>query len=297
MSMSPHATRRSVCAITAVVLLASCGSPSKSQQKQAAPAQKSTTNGTSTASPVPTSGITETVTAPMPRDAAGEAWRDAGAIKALDRMSTYLRTLKTFQVRSETSRDEVLDNDQTVAFAGVVDLLVERPNRLRAEVTSDKQQRMYFYDGKSFSLWARRANYYATVPAPPTLRALADTLAEKYNVEIPLADLFYWGERRSANDLQSAVDIGPSQIGGVTCEHYAFRQEGADWQVWIQQGDYPLPRKLVITTTTDQARPQYTSVMTWNLAPSFNDAAFMFVPPKDAKRIVFAANAPSEVAQ
>jgi hypothetical protein len=295
MSMSSHALERSVCAIAGTMLLVSCGNPSKTQQKAAASAPNTTSAAAPT--PVPTSGVVENVTAPLPRDAAGEVWRDAGAIKALDRMSAYLRTLKAFQVRSETSRDEVLENDQTVAFAGVVDLLVERPNRLRAEVTSDKQQRMYFYDGKSFSLWARRVNYYATVPAPPTLRALADTLAEKYSIEMPLADLFYWGERRTANDLQSAVDIGPSQIGGVTCEHYAYRQEGADWQVWIQQGEYPLPRKLVITTTTDEARPQYTSVMTWNLAPSFNDTAFTFVPPKDAQRIVFAANAPSEVAQ
>jgi hypothetical protein len=43
-----------------------------------------------------------------------------------------------------------------------------------------------------------------------------------------------------------------------TCEHYAFRQEGLDWQIWIQ-GDYPLPRKFVIRTLTDDARPQHTS--------------------------------------
>ena len=80
--------------------------------------------------------------------------------------------------------------------------------------------------------------------------------------------------------------IGPSEIGGVTCGHYAFRQDGLDWQVWIQMGDYPLPRKLVLTTMTDEARPQYVATFTWNLAPSFNDAAFTFVPPKGAGRVV-----------
>jgi hypothetical protein len=295
MSMSSYATRRFVCAITGATLFVSCSNPSKTQQQAAKPAASTTSPDAPAA--VATSGINETVTAPMPREGAGDGWRDADAIKALDRMSTYLRTLKTFQVRSETNRDEVLENDQTISFAGIVDLLVERPSRLRAEVTSDKQQRMYFYDGKSFTLWARRVNYYATMPAPSTLRALADTLSDKYNIEMPLADLFYWGERHTANDLQSAVDIGPSQVGGVTCEHYAFRQEGVDWQVWIQLGDYPLPRKLVITTTTDAARPQYSSVFTWNLAPSFNDAAFVFVPPKDAQRIAFASIPAGAVAQ
>jgi hypothetical protein len=295
MSISSHATRF-VSPIAAALLLISCGNSSRTQQK-AAPTQNPTGTPASTETAAPTTGTVDTATAPTAPEAAGTPERSADAIKALDRMSAYLRTLKAFQIRSETTRDEVLENGQAVTFAGVVDMLVQRPNHLRAEVTSDKQNRMYFYDGKSFSLWGKRVNYYATVPAPPTLRALADVLDEKYNVEMPLADLFYWGERRSADDLESAVDVGPSQIGGVTCEHYAFRQKGADWQLWIQQGDFPLPRKLVITTTSDEALPRFSSVMTWNLAPSFDASAFTFVPPSDAKRIPFAVNSPSEVAQ
>jgi len=147
---------------------------------------------------------------------------------------------------------------------------------------------MYFDDGKTFSVWARRANFYATIPAPPTLRELSDTLTDRYNLELPVADLFHWGEGKSTEGIVGASDLGASQVDGTTCEHYAFRQEGADWQLWIQQGDYPLPRKLVITTTTDPARPRFSSVITWNLAPSYNDAAFTFDPPKDAKKIALA---------
>jgi hypothetical protein len=214
--------------------------------------------------------------------------RDPDAVKALENMSNYLRTLKAIQVHVVTSRDEVLEDGQNVTFAGTVDMIAERPNHLRAEVINDKQQRMYFDDGKTFSVWARRVNYYATIPAPPTLRELADKLKDQYNLELPVADLFHWGDGDSTAGIVGAIDIGASQIDGTTCEHYAFRQEGADWQVWIQQGNYPLPRKLVITTLTDPARPRFTSVMTWNLAPSYDDGAFTFDPPKDAKRIMLA---------
>jgi hypothetical protein len=58
------------------------------------------------------------------------------------------------------------------------------------------------------------------------------------------------------------------------------------WQVWIQSGAYPLPRKLVITTMSDDARPEHTAVYTWNLAPSFNEAAFVFEPPAGAGRVL-----------
>jgi hypothetical protein len=74
----------------------------------------------------------------------------------------------------------------------------------------------------------------------------------------------------------------------VTCQQYAFRQDGLDWQIWIQNGDFPLPRKVVLTTTTDDARPQYVATYTWNLAPSFSNDAFTFTPGKDAKRITIA---------
>ena len=105
----------------------------------------------------------------------------------------------------------------------------------------------------------------------------------------PLYDLYNWGSKdEDINKIKTAVDIGPSSVGGVTCEHYAFHQEGVDWQIWIQLGEFPLPRKLVITTLTDDARPQHSDTLTWNLAPSFNDGAFAFDPPPDAKRVVLA---------
>jgi hypothetical protein len=266
------------------LLAASCNRQTAATKDGAvAPAQSAVGTSGAVAQSDSTNASTSTTAAPATREVSGP--RDPEAIKALERMGDYLRTLKTFQIRSETNRDEVLDDGQNVEFDGVVDMIVEKPNRLRADVSSDKQQRLYFYNGNSLSIWARRLNYYTTVPAPPTIKELVDTLSSKYDIELPLVDVFYWSDRSNTAGITSAVDLGPSQVEGVTCEHYAYRQEGADWQVWIQLGDYPLPRKVVIRTTSDDARPRYASVMNWNLAPSFNDAAFTFVPPRDAKKI------------
>ena len=218
---------------------------------------------------------------------------DPVAMAALDRMGVYLRTLQAFQVTAETSREDVLDDGQKIVVGGTYDLLLSRPNGLWAEVTNDRQQREFFYDGKAFTLSAPRANLYATVPAPSTLGELIDRLFDEYDIEIPLADLFFWGTPRGGtHDIHSALDIGPAEVGGTSCEQYAFRQDALDWQVWIQLGAFPLPRKLVLTTLTDEARPQFRSVLTWNLAPAFNDGAFTFTPPADAKKIPIRETAP-----
>jgi hypothetical protein len=210
------------------------------------------------------------------------------AIAALNSMGTYLRTLKTYQVEAVTTKDDVLDDGELIQFDTHVNLLARMPDRLRVEVTSSRQHRLYFYDGNNFTLYAQRVNYYATAPAPPTIGKLAAKLDEKYGIQLPLEDLFYWGGPESkVGEITGAIDVGPAEVGGVTCEQYAFRQPGLNWQIWIQQGDFPLPRKLVLSTLTDEARPQYSSVLQWNLAPSFNEAAFQFDPPTDAQKIVF----------
>jgi len=218
---------------------------------------------------------------------------DPDAIDAVKKMSSYLRTLKSSQIIDNVTQDDVLEDGLIVQTNSKVDYLTARPNRLRIEVTSDEKHRLYLYDGKNFTIWARLVNYYATVPAPPTIGELLDKATEKYDIELPLYDLYNWGTKDDdINKIKTAVDVGPSAVEGVTCEHYAFHQEGVDWQIWIQLGEFPLPRKLVITTLTDDARPQHSDTLTWNLAPSFNDAAFAFDPPPDAKRIVLAEEKP-----
>ena len=81
------------------------------------------------------------------------------------------------------------------------------------------------------------------------------------------------------------MNAGQDFIGDDLCDHYAFRQAKADWQIWITTGDKPLPRKVVITNRTDEARPQSVSLIDWNLKPKFTDAVFKFTPPKGASKI------------
>jgi hypothetical protein len=211
---------------------------------------------------------------------------DTGAVNALNRMGDYLRALKAFQLTADVTTEEVMPDGQKIQLASAVNMIAERPEHLRAEVTSDRKNRLFYYDGKTFTLFAPRSGMYATVPAPPTIAELADRLETNFDIEVPFVDLFRWGTAQSnVKDITGAIDIGPAVVDGTTCEHYAFRQEGIDWQIWIQNGEFPLPRKLVITTLTDEARPQHESIYTWNLAPSVSADAFAFTPPKGATKI------------
>jgi hypothetical protein len=208
------------------------------------------------------------------------------ALEALSKMSAYLRTLKSFEIDADTTADTVLDNGQLVQVGGKATYRVRRPDAFRLAVDTDRKQRTLYYDGKMMTLYSPRMKFYAQVEAPPTIKEAAAMIEDKYGFELPLADLFYWGsEDASTDDITSAMHVGLAKVEGVDCSQYAFRQGDVDWQIFIQTGDKPLPRKIVIATRSDEARPQFTAVMNWKENPSFNDATFSFKPTPDARRI------------
>jgi hypothetical protein len=211
---------------------------------------------------------------------------DSKAVNALRTMGAYLRTLKSFGVEVKGAKDDVMSDGQKILISGTVNYLVRTPDRMRAEINTDRKQRTIYYNGKTMTLYAPRMHYYATVNAPPTVQQMLDTVRAKYGVELPISDLFLWGTPRDGvSDLTQARYIGPSSVDGIQTDQYAFRQEGTDWQIWIEQGSRPLPRRLVITSVDKPEAPQYFATMMWNLTANTDDANFVFTPPDDAKQI------------
>ncbi|NEV64048.1 DUF2092 domain-containing protein [Thiorhodococcus minor] len=211
---------------------------------------------------------------------------DQAALEALDRMGAYLRTLTAFELKAEDRIDEVLEDGQKIQLNKTVDLQVRRPDRLRAEIETDRKARVVFYDGKQFTIVSPEARFYATVEAPPTIRELLTQLNETYGIEIPLQDLFYWGtDAASGADIQKAMWVGTSKIRGQLTDHYAFRQPAVDWQIWIAQGTAPLPLRYVITTKEEPGAPQFVADMTWNTEAKPADSVFAFAPTEEDRPI------------
>jgi hypothetical protein len=224
--------------------------------------------------------------------------RDPRAIAALESMGAFLRSLTTMRILGETITDDVLGDNQKVQYSGMVELTARRPDRMRANVISDRKNEQIFYDGKQFTVYQPSLGYYASFAAPPTLAGLIDIAEKRYGLDLPLVDLFAWGTERSRPaDILTATHVGTSTIKGTGCDHYAFHQADVDWQVWIQQGARPLPRKLVITTITERSQPEYSVVYTWDLAPAVSDQFFTFTPPPGTHRIDFETIGPSPVRQ
>ena len=91
-------------------------------------------------------------------------------------------------------------------------------------------------------------------------------------------------------DVTLAKVVGKAFIGGVKCDHLLFSRPGVDFQVWVADSGQPLPRKYVVTDTSNPCAAELHTVMSdWNVAPAVADARFTFVPPKGTKAIDFHA--------
>ena len=221
---------------------------------------------------------------------ANEGVIEDGAIAAIKEMSDYLMKAQTLAITSEGSLDAVTNDGQRIQMDGVANYKVRRPGFV-IDYTSNIKNRRFIYDGKTFTVYSPTLGFYASVPAPGTNKEVLETIYNKFGISLPLEDLFRWGDgsqNERIQELKSAYEVGTATIDGVQTDHFAFREPNIDWEVWIQQGDQPLPKKLVIVDRTDPARPTFIARLKWVINPTFTDADFAFVPDANAKRIQLA---------
>jgi hypothetical protein len=211
------------------------------------------------------------------------------AEKLLRRMSDYLASRQQFTLKAESTLEVVLTSGQKLQFDSPATLEVSRPNQLRAHRNGDIVNQEFFYDGKTLTLYNPKENLYATTAAPPTIDETLDFAREKLDIIAPAAELLYKNAaEKMLKESSSGFVVGPSVVGGVKCTHLAFRGVEVDWQIWIEDGDKPLPRKFILTSKKVAGEPQFAVLIrSWDLTPKFTNQEFTFVPPKGAKKIEF----------
>jgi hypothetical protein len=227
-------------------------------------------------------------TAPPSPSAAEPAGVDPQAKALLARSREYLSSLNAFHVRAETTQDVMVGagGDYKLQKAEVVDLVVQRPGRMRIDITGDDRNQLIVDDGKTLTAFSRPEKSYTTMSVLPTLKETLDAASARHDVKVPLVDLMFMAAGEDfASSAGRARDVGPSRCGTAPCEHLAFRGKKVDWQVWIESGDKPVPLKVVVTTRDAPGQPQYTALFAWDPAPKIDDTTFAFTPPPDAMQM------------
>ena len=204
-------------------------------------------------------------------------------------MSAFLKSLPAAELVADGSLDVVNVEGQRIQIDGRTTIKMKRRGFAIHHV-NDLKSRDFYYDGKQFTMVSPKLNFYSTVPAPPTNHEVLEALYDRYGIRLPLEDFFRWADTGDAraDRFASAFSMGAAMQGGVKTTHYAFREPQLDWEIWIEDGAQPLPRKLAIVDRTNPTRPTFTARLSWNLNPAISDSDFNFRPGPDAKPIEMA---------
>ena len=156
-------------------------------------------------------------------------------------MTRFLDGLPQFSVKTSSTLEDLHASGHRVDYELAANVVVKRPDRLRAMRVGGVMDQRFYYDGKTLTLYNPGEKVYATEKAPPTVEKTIDFARETVGIMLPAADLLYRGAfPLLTQDLTLAAVVGKSVIDGVKLDHLLFSRPGVDFQIWIAEGSQAL---------------------------------------------------------
>ena len=226
-------------------------------------------------------------------DASGEdadsvAHIDARGDQRVRAMSDFLAGQKKMRFSVEITYDAVEPDGQKIQLGRRSVVEVMKPNGLRAESQGDRGwNQVSVFNGQQFLLHDRTHNVYAQIKTPATLEAFFSDLFERFGTTPPLVDFLLDNVHGAlTKNAESVALLGDAFVAQRDCDHVVFSSDLLDWQLWVEKGDQPWPRKFVITYKDVDVRPQFMAVFReWRADESLTAARFATSPPAGATEV------------
>lgn len=214
---------------------------------------------------------------------------DPAATEIITRMTDYLGSLEQFSVHTQNTLEDLISSGHRIDLDVFAKVIISRPNKIRSERRGAEIDQIFYYDGKNVTLFNPSSNVYSTVEAPDSFYGLFKFLYESLGLGLPISDLILDDAYQLLmQDVSLAQQVGTTYLSGVRCDHLLFSRPGVDFQVWVSEGDKPLPLKYVVTDTATPTRLSITTRMNdWDIDPIIDDSQFSFVQPEGAQSIEF----------
>jgi len=211
------------------------------------------------------------------------------ADKILRGMCDYLNSLKQFSYQAEVSYDAPESDGQSVQYDFDMVTYVRRPDRLRVDAEGDGIDKQFFFNGRTITLYDRKVKMYAAMDVPPDIEGALEKAHNDFDLRVALTDL---ASPKLCDHLVEAREgtrvLGLSKVRGIATHHLVLDRKDIRVQVWIETGEKPLPRKVLITDKNLPGSQEWIAYLNhWNTASKMNETLFTFVAPKGAQRIQF----------
>jgi hypothetical protein len=213
------------------------------------------------------------------------------AREILMRMAAHLAGAQAFSVSLRSGYDVVQKSGQKIEFGETRRITLSRPDKLRVEAEgSDGRKTLTVLDGREIVRVDFAHNAYASAPQPGNVDATLDHVVRELGLRVPLSALLMSRLPAELDARVRTIDyVEKTSLQGAPAHHLAARTADIDFQVWVADGDKPVPLRVVITYRKSPGQPQYWAQFAdWNMAPAPGEAAFAAQPPAGALKVDFA---------
>jgi hypothetical protein len=210
----------------------------------------------------------------------------------IEQMSTRLAAASDLTVTTTEVRDVVRRSGTKERKALTGTYTVRRPDHFYTRVDGGKGLESW-YDGKQVTVAVREDKVFAQAPMPDTIDRTLDALAERYDMALPLGDLFYSSAAKALlSDTTTGGYAGTENVGSTPCHHLVFHDVGVDWEIWLPVTGDPLPARFKTTNKRRTGQPLTDVTFTnWRLAPGPDAATFTPNIPADYEGIAIVQRA------
>jgi hypothetical protein len=205
-------------------------------------------------------------------------------------MTKYLAGLDEIRFEAEIRYDTLQTTGQLLEFGSHRSLAIRRSGQARIEVDHGHGTReLLVYDGALLSLTIPRLGVYASVEQRGSVSEVFDYLVTEVGTASPLTDLLHPDlHQEVAQRVSSGMHLGTALVSSVRCDHLVFRSERVDFELFVEQGERPLPIRLVIRYREEAGAPGFRATLhDWQTAPEFSDSLFRFEAPIGLQRVPF----------
>lgn len=214
--------------------------------------------------------------------------QDPKAKKILMKMANYIAKAPAFSVTIRGGYDAIQEDGQYIEFGEERHILLKRPDHLRVEhERSDGEKGLVLFDGKEITAFMVADNAYTRVRKSGTVDDALVYLVRDLQFTLPMARVLHTGFAKQMEKKVTAISyVEENTLFDVVTDHLAIRSKDVDIQMWVAQGDKPLPRRIILTYKNAPGSPQFRGDFSeWSLSPKVTGDSFTFTPPKGAEQI------------
>jgi hypothetical protein len=205
-------------------------------------------------------------------------------------MSATLTSTKAFTYRSNNFMEvPSAVTGQFLTFFVDTEVALQRPNKLRVNVSGNVPGFQFYFDGAKVSAFDPQKNVHSVSGSITTIDEMLDFVTTRAHINFPSADFMHSDPYAvMTKNLTHAIVVGTSRVNGVPCEHFAYMEPGLNWEIWLENGKRALPLRLAMTYKQVPNFPRYMAeYKDWNLNPRLNTDLFAFKAPANSRKIEF----------